>query len=452
MANRTLRDLRGSAILLNPLNIAFLLMLVPFLTMGAYHEGFFASDDHSSEQPATVFLPVEIFGSAGETETVNVNVPDASGVTGLWMQVHNLSYDNKGSVKINGGNWIDLNNNSVEVAFPEVNIGGIGGGYSTIRITVPLSSNDVVNGNNTIQFRFNGSDGISMGYRVLDFNFVRGDGSKAIPASEFAEDDPTTWGPILTSQADLDEGKDLWYNAALVEGDGGPSIRATCNDCHTAEARDLVYFNYSNKSIVERSKFHGLTERQGEQIASWVRTRNMPAPGRPWNPPYQPGPGLDDKPVEEWSAGAGLEWVLDHDSETVPYLFPNGVVDEVGSTKSTLNMRELPLALQFPDWNEWLPPVHPKDFWGDSFLSSEAWQEYNSGVPGAIVGKDVANPQLIDAFRSFDAAVTDWRRDAQAAKWENSRGSCKRKSRASIMAVGESLGFYADVSFRGSRR
>jgi hypothetical protein len=48
-----------------------------------------------------------------------------------------------------------------------------------------------------------------------------------------------------------------------------------------------------------------------------------------------------------------------------PYLFPDGtsatavrrVVDRFG----TLNMRELPVAIQLPDWNHWLPPVHPLD-------------------------------------------------------------------------------------------
>ena len=387
-------------------------ILMGLITMGVTPEDGSLARDGQQDNAVPIYLPIEIMGEPGTTETVTVNVPDASGVTGLWMQVHNLSYDNKGSVKINNGNWIDLTNSSVDVAYPEVNIGGIGGGYSTIRITVPLSGNAVVNGTNTIQFRFNQTDGLSSGWRVLDFNFLRNNGSKAIPENDFIEDDPATWAPILTSSADLQAGENLWYTATLVEGFNGPSITATCNDCHTEQGRDLKYFNYSNKSIVERARFHGLSEREGEQIASWIRALDLPAPGRPWNPPYQPGPGLDDKPVEEWSAGAGLEWVLDDDSETLPYLFPNGILDEVASTKSTLNMRELPLAIQFPDWNRWLPLVHPKDFWGNAFLNSEAWQEFNSELPSASRGVNVADRGIIEAIRSFDSAVTDWRRDA----------------------------------------
>jgi hypothetical protein len=54
--------------------------------------------------------------------------------------------------------------------------------------------------------------------------------------------------------------------------------------------------------------FHGLSELQGRQIASYIRTANTPNPGRPWNPPYQPGPSLDAQPVVNWAAGAGVDW------------------------------------------------------------------------------------------------------------------------------------------------
>ena len=364
---------------------------------------------HSSPPP--VQLPIEIMGADGTVESVTVNVGDASSITGLWMHVHNLSYDNKGSVNINGAGWFDLTNASVEVAEPEVHIGGIGGGYSTIRITMPLDGNAVVTGDNTIQFRFNETDGLSSGWRVLQFNFVRSNGSHVLPASAFVEDDPAGWTPILASQADINQGEYLWYNAPLQEA-FGTSIKARCADCHATDGRDLKYFNYSDKSIVERSKFHGLSQLESEQIASFIRSLDVPAPGRPWNPPYQPGPGLDDKPVEEWAAGAGLEWVLDDDGETLDYLFPNGITDEVASTKSNLNMRELPLALQFPDWNRWLPPIHPVDFWGDAFLNSEAWDSYINGIPETLAGgvdNAVQSKKIVSAIQDLDSDVSDFR-------------------------------------------
>ena len=383
--------------------------LVTILTLVVI--GIIASPSVFARQSDPVVLPIEIMGPAGTIETVAIDIDDASGVTGLWMQAHNLSYDNKASIKFNNGAWIDLSNASVDVAAPEVHIGGIGGGYSTIRLTLPLSSSAVSNGNNTIQFRFNGTDGLSSGWRVLQFNFVRNDGSFIIPESAFREDDPATWTPIYTSQTDIDKGADLWYNEPLLEADGTP-IKARCADCHATDGRDLKYFNYSDKSIVERSKFHGLTQKEGEQIASFIRSLDVPAPGRPWNPPYQPGPGLDSKPVEAWAAGAGLEWVLDDDSETLPYLFPNGITDASASTKSTLNMRELPLALQFPDWNRWLPPVHPIDFWGDAFLNSEVWEDYSVDIPNALAGgveQAIQSKSIINVIQGLDSDVSDFR-------------------------------------------
>ena len=370
------------------------------------------ADPAKAAQAPPVVLPIEIMGAAGTVETVVVDVDDAAGINGLWMQVHNLSYDAKASVKINGSGWVDLTNSSVDVAEPEAHIGGIGGGYSTIRLILPLAAGIVQNGENTLKFRFNGTDGVSSGWRVLQFNFVRSDGSYVLPATAFEEDDPAGWTPILASPADIQRGEELWYDAPLKEAFGA-NIRARCADCHATDGSDLKYFSYSDKSIVERSKFHGLTQLEGEQIASYIRSLDMSAPGRPWNPPYQPGPGLDDRPVEEWAAGAGIEWALDDDSETLPYLFPEGITSEVASTKSDLNMRELPLALQLPDWNRWLPPIHPVDFWGDDFLNSEAWDSYENGIPDALangVEQAVSSKKILYAIQNLDSDVSTFRK------------------------------------------
>ena len=36
----------------------------------------------------------------------------------------------------------------------------------------------------------------------------------------------------------------------------------------------------------------------------------------------------------------------------------------------------MPIALQLPDWNAWLPRIHPLDIWGDSFLEQETYKRY----------------------------------------------------------------------------
>jgi hypothetical protein len=361
---------------------------------------------------APVVMPIEVHGADGHIETVTVTVDDASNINRLWIQAHNLSYDNKGSVKVNDNAWIDLRNDNVALAEPEVHLGGIGGAHSSIRFTVSLPAGVVKAGTNTIQFRFNETDGVSSGWRVLKFNFLRSSGAEALGASAFVEDEPATWQPILPGSADLAAGADLWKNAALIEPING-LISARCADCHAADGRDLKYFNYSNKTIVARAQFHGLTQKQGEQIASWIRSLPYPAHGRPWNPPYQPGPGTDNKPVEQWAAGAGLDAVLDDDREAIPFLFPNGITNARASSKTELNLREVPLSVQLPDWNHWLPIVHPKDHW-NTFTSSEAWDQYQNGLDDVLAGgfdNAIEQGKFIGFFDGWDNAVSEFRRD-----------------------------------------
>lgn len=110
-----------------------------------------------------------------------------------------------------------------------------------------------------------------------------------------------------------------------------------------------------------------VSQTQGEQIASYIRRLTTPAPNGawPWNPPYQPGPGLDSKPAAAWAADAGVNAVLNSDKVMEAHLFPVGTstpsVNHVVDRFSTLNIRELPIAMQLPDWNSWLPRLHPSD-------------------------------------------------------------------------------------------
>jgi|GEM_PF-747850 len=330
---------------------------------------------------AQIVLPLEVLGPDGTTQSVSIQVSNPSQVTGLWMLINNLSYENKASVKINNGPWVQLNNTTVNVAEPAKSYGGIGGAHhvGSMKITLPLSPAQLVAGSNTVSFRFNQTDGISIGYRVVRFNLVDATGKKLLPSSNFMEEDPNTWTQPIAGKTAAAAGKVLWETKALKEGISGPIIRAKCGDCHAKNGRDLKYFNYSNHSIIERSIFHGLSETEGKQIASYIRSLDVPNPGRPWNPPYQPGPGLDSKPVNEWAAGAGIDWVLEKDEMVYPFLFPNGIDTSAISLSKTLNVRETPVMMQFPDWNHWLPTIHPYDalIGGDNFINSSANYLYN---------------------------------------------------------------------------
>ncbi len=369
----------------------------------------------SATNAATLTLPIEVVGENGTTASVTIEVParQAREVRSLWMQIHGLAYRDMVSVRVNSGDWLPLNNDTVAVAEPGKSFGGIGGGFSTLKMTLPLPSNAIVEGANTIRFRFNYTNGIVSGFRVLAFNLLT-DSSAVLEPSLFVQEDPGTWAPLLPDSASILAGKEHWENARLSPGSfqTSPLIRARCSDCHAHDGRDLKYFCFSNASIIARSRFHGLSEREGQQIASYIRSLPAPSPGRPWNPPYQPGPGLDVQPVANWAAGAGLAWVLDDDSGTLPFLFGANIdramppaqgasgkepdwsaivpriTRESFRPDGNLNPREIPISLQLPDWNHWLPQVHPMDAWGSGFQKSEFSEWYQViGNPAPAGGK-----------------------------------------------------------------
>ncbi len=326
-----------------------------------------------------VVLPVEVAGDDGTVASVTVYIPPGLGkqVRSLWMQIHGLAYAGMASVRINQGPWRVLNNQTVAVAEPARSYGGIGGGFATVKMVLSVPAGEVVDDSNTIRFRFNFTDGMASGFRVLAFNLLTSDGRRVLPQDAFVEEDPNSWVPPFSDSENLLAGQRLWDHAQLTLNDlpGAPPVHAHCSDCHASDGRDLKYFNFSNASIVARARFHGLSELQGRQIASYIRNLPGPHPGRPWNPPYQPGPGLDAQPIANWAAGAGLGWVLDDDSDTLPLLFAT-----MGSAAfrpdSNLNQRELPIAFQLPDWNHWLPRIHPLDFQPGRFETSAFFRLY----------------------------------------------------------------------------
>ena len=343
----------------------------------------------TSRLSAQIALPLEVLGSDGYVEEATFNLEETSGITHLYLKIHRPSYRDalsnpergaKASVQLNNGNWIDLTNKTAEVYEPAASYGGLGGGFHTLPLKLPISNAQT--GKNTLRFRFNGTDGFTSGYRVLEFNLLRGE--RAVLSSEqFSQDNPARWSPPLNNAADIAQGRELWNNKPLLESSLSSSLlKATCGDCHAQDGRDLKYFNYSNWAIEERSKFHGLSDTEARQIASYIRSLDAPAPAqaRPWNPPYQPGPGLDGRPAEEWAAGVGLDGVLKKDADMLPYLFPKGTseaaIAKVVDTDRMLNLRELPVALQFPDWNEWLPESHPLDVFPATFEPGKANQAY----------------------------------------------------------------------------
>jgi hypothetical protein len=322
----------------------------------------------------SILLPLEVLGASNAALTVPFwlsakQLSSVGDTIALEAQCFGLDYANKGKLSINGGWSLLLNNETVQMSPRKRAYGGIGGAYATVTITVQIPKKVLVVGKNAVTFEFTGTNGLSIGYRVLRFNFKNG-ATPIIAEDRFVYDDPDSWKPPLAAIDAIAAGKKLWNSKSLKSSSlkSATQLRAHCSDCHIDDGYDLKYFNYSNKSIIERAKFHGLTELEGAQIATYIRSLNNVNPGNPWDPPYQPGPGIDSKPVNTWAAGAGIDWVLENDAQSLPYMFPARIPQQI-DLKKNFNHREVPIALELPVWNEWLPRIHPLDYWGDTFTN-----------------------------------------------------------------------------------
>jgi hypothetical protein len=376
-------------------------------------------------------MPIEVMGTSPTTRSVQVTVPSGATVSGasLYLQIHGLEYQTQASVKVNNSNWIALNNSNIQIQGLGAKYGGLGGGFSTLRILVTLPDGTVQTGTNTVSFKFNGTDGNSSGFRVLAFNFQLANGTQLIPASAFSQDNPSTWVAPSTAASDIAAGKTLYQTATLTQpipGGSPQTLKAHCGDCHTKDGRDLKYFNYSNNSIYVRAQFHGLSGAQSSQLVSYIRSLSTPAPtnARPWNPPYQPGPGLDSQPVTNWAAGAGLSAVLTSDAAMLPYVAPTQTAADF-NPNGNLNIRNTPISYQLLDWNHWLPRIHPVDGYGSSFLSSKPFKDYTS-LSAALVANNAAVYQVQkENLAYWSGDTTDFRGsvepDQSDSSWSNAK-------------------------------
>lgn len=394
----------------------FIVPGVVLLLLGVYLAAVPASEER-------LVLPILVYADDGMSEaTTRVEIETSAPADSLYLRGHLMKYrlsywayksgyDKKASVRINGGEWVDIDNENFRCRYPEnryisltdsvsagVN-GCVDGPLPTIRGAIAL---EIPAGRSTLEFRFNGSErqleGVqegeegfrdgprSSGYRIIDLDVLAGDGESVL-VTPVEEDDPSTWVPYYSDEEAILEGRRLWSDREATEGSF-----AACGDCHASDGRDLWYFNYENEAIVATAQKFGLTPEEGKKIASWIRSledfdETVYVPegytqadlGRPWNPPYQPGPGLRDKPVELWAAGAGLDWILESDQQMHEHMFPEGWTHEAIHPDSSLAIDVQPIALHLPDWNEWLPRVHPFDQWGgvtDNVLEEPQFKNY----------------------------------------------------------------------------
>jgi len=380
-----------------------------------------------------VTLPVEIIGPDGYTKSVTVEASDVSQVDSLYLKAYSIGYPSwedydvsKASVRINGGTWTDLTDAIATCKYPESAFDCIDGPYHTIRFEVAISEigGSLVNGPNTVDFRFNyafpknSPDDFgdpSTGYRILGLELRSPSDADAIDGTSFTWDDPSMWDAPegYDDQNSVAQGEDLWNKRDLLVKHWGETgtLTAACSDCHASDGRDLAYFAFSNRSIIARSQFHGLTETEGKKIAAYIRSFQLKdvddghtysPPGRPWYGVYQPGPSsaasrspsdprdsgtriatMPSNGSQYAAAGAGTAWGFAVDQDLVPYLFPNGGNPSDFDIDQAKDPLYVPTPVQFADWNEWLPVHHPLDMYGED---ARTWTGDRSGWWDAIEG------------------------------------------------------------------
>lgn len=239
-----------------------------------------------------------------------------------------------------------------------------------------IQKNITVTGPNTFSFPLTGDggkrngnwqyEGVSVALAVNDFD-------------EFTWENPASWtAPAGTSIA---QGQQAFQaNTLLAPGIVGENITASCNDCHAHGGRDLKYFNYSNWSNIVRSQFHGLSEQDSKNIAAYIRANASIAPGRPYIPPYQPAPCADTVDPQAWAGCASLEDILPFDYGMYDELFGDAPSpDDFSPSRTDISFRTTRISIQLPDWNDWLPVIHPKDYWNTPSLQSQRPGGYFSG-------------------------------------------------------------------------
>jgi hypothetical protein len=435
---------------------SFLLLLVFALLVGCTVQADLGGGNGA--QSAALTFPLEVLGSGAPDDPVIVHTSlriapsDLAAVQTLYVQCHRCGFYGppefealskplttvKASLRIDGDAsvahdavpWIDITDSNVTVDPVSAAHGGVNGALVTIGFRVAIDDATrarlvAAPGTNEIEFRFNGTDGISNGFRVLDVQFQDGAGNDSSPATK-------TWADISVEKAAGQaassasaQGATLWNaRSILIKSPVVPrTIRAACSDCHAADGRDLQYFNYSNNAIVQRSRFYGLSEAQGQDIAAYLRASlyaKVPhvAAAAPWNPPYQPGTGLDGAPALEWAAGAGLTAVLP-DGKAFVQAFTGHAVDDLPLSVTQaditgaldpaklLNTREMQLPLQFPDWNAWLPIIHPLDIWTPASGQSSGLFEigYRGSAPLTAY---MAIESWLDTNQNPSGVYADW--------------------------------------------
>lgn len=311
-----------------------------------------------TNQPASTIH--ELAGTVGSATVLTVHTPHNA--VKLWLRTENLKDGNQVTLQVDSGPIIPLNNANIAPVGLAAQLNGIGGPLSVLSFTVP-AARLTPSGTNQLTFTINSIPLNSVAtMRILDVNFTDANGNLTMASHPYYGTPLTGYNGLAT---DIAAGSNLWRQASLKSTWGGTNTTAHCASCHAADGSDLAYFGSSDRAIATHVSKHGLKAAQGAQILSYIRSLPTPPYGRTWNPPYQPGPGMDELPAAQWAAGAGLGAVLTNDTQTFAAWFGSNTPSF--NFSQSLNIRELPVAMPLPTWNDWLPNIFPGEYYGSDF-------------------------------------------------------------------------------------
>lgn len=186
-------------------------------------------------------FPIEVVGQDNYTEHVQVNVPNGSVLTGLrfYIRCHSCGFrgqlpvDTKASIQINGGPWTTISNANVTGVGELSYYGGVGGFIHLQEFTLTIPDGTVVTGTNTIGLRFNGSDGVTSGWRARDLNFWEPN----MVIDQLVSSGGTVTATLHSAQPQL--ATNNWLNIQ-----GAPGIRGRFNGPRQITVVDSTHFTF----------------------------------------------------------------------------------------------------------------------------------------------------------------------------------------------------------------
>lgn len=400
------------------------------------------------------------------TQTTNTATPDR-----MFLRVNNLRYNNKGRVRLNNGtakSWVQFNTTNATCAVPE-NLGCMSvNAYGVVRFTFAIPSDwtsggdPFVSGSNTFDFEMTvpGSSKIFVdnghGYRILwiDFlesgdgytgssgvtNYWRAHGGDPIigkTGSPLHVTDTIVWtdysstafrsadlGTHFNNSASEAQGKVIFETATITDNQGN-ATSAKCASCHVKNGKDLAYWRFENKTIIEVAKARNLSTTDAQKIAAYIRSLDddftlsngtTPAnpPGYPWCDPYQPGDSyvtgqrLSASDTFYWPAGSCN--VLDYDSDaSARYRLVLSEWD-IKDINADYKYEDIPIAESLPCYHCWLPIEHVMDYasgsWNDIEPKLTAYQATGQSLGSLNTSGHQLNVQVQTSKKVGQGAVS----------------------------------------------